>query len=325
MKTDNANPTINVLRKDKVSAHEDNLNLLYREVRWEKMFPDQLDHAFSECPVIYFTYGMCEPHGPQNVLGLDALKAHAIACQTAMKHGGIVAPPDFWHIHDFGGYSTWGKYAIGEVEHKWLTAIPPSHHFKSICYHIRTADTLGAHAALFLTGHYGPNWIDLKTFIELIQPFVGTRLYGLPDFEANFHGFDNDGKSGGDHAGKVETSLMMALDPSCSDMTKLPPQNDKGCHWAMGRNAYEANREIGERMISDEVEYLGWKVKELLVEYEKIKPAHKFKTYSDVEKFWNTVVVPKIYDFECMKDDFSGQKRSIPENSVWYENWKCKI
>ena len=65
-----------------------------REVRWERMFPDELEAAFEKCPVVYFCYGLCEPHGPQNSVGLDALKAHAIACRTAHKHGGIVAPPD---------------------------------------------------------------------------------------------------------------------------------------------------------------------------------------------------------------------------------------
>jgi len=66
-----------------------------KEVRWECMFPDQLEQAFLECPLVYFPYGMCEPHGPQNALGLDALKVHAIACLAAQEHGGIVAPPDF--------------------------------------------------------------------------------------------------------------------------------------------------------------------------------------------------------------------------------------
>jgi creatinine amidohydrolase len=294
-----------------------------KEVRWEKMFPDEIEKSFDECPVIYFTYGLCEPHGPQNVLGLDELKAHGIACETAKKYGGIVAPPDFWHVHDVAGCALWGKDAIGEVKHKWLTAVPPSHHFKSVCYHIRTADVLGAHTAIFLTGHYGPNWQDLKMLIELIQPYVGTRLYGLPDFEANIPGFDNDGRSGGDHAGRVETSLMMALDPSCSDMTRLPAKDEPGCHWAMGRNAYESNRKVGERMVMDEVEYLGKKVNELLSEYNQIKPEHKFRTYDDVDKFWNNVIIPKIKDFACLQLDFSGQGRTIPEDSVWYENWKC--
>ena len=85
-----------------------------REVRWERMFPDELEQAFAACPLVYFTYGLCEPHGPQNALGLDALKAHAIACAAARDHGGIVAPPDYWHIHEVGGYASWGAANVGE-------------------------------------------------------------------------------------------------------------------------------------------------------------------------------------------------------------------
>ena len=68
------------------------------EVRWERMFPDELEKAFAACPVVYFSYGLCEPHGPQNVLGLDALKAHSIACEAARKHGGIVIIAIGWII-----------------------------------------------------------------------------------------------------------------------------------------------------------------------------------------------------------------------------------
>src|SRR5215213_5764304 len=118
-----------------------------QEVRWERMFPDELEQAFAACPLVYFPYGLCEPHGPQNTVGLDALKAHGIAFAAAHAHGGIVAPPDYWHIHE-----------VGTVPRTWLTSTPPWMHFKNVCYHIRAADALGFHAAIFLTGHYGPNW-----------------------------------------------------------------------------------------------------------------------------------------------------------------------
>ena len=54
-----------------------------REVRWERMFRDELEAAFAECPMVYLPYGLCEPHGPQNALGMDALRAHGISCLTA--------------------------------------------------------------------------------------------------------------------------------------------------------------------------------------------------------------------------------------------------
>ena len=42
-----------------------------KKVQWEMMFPDELEQAFQAAPLVYFTYGLCEPHGPQNALGLD--------------------------------------------------------------------------------------------------------------------------------------------------------------------------------------------------------------------------------------------------------------
>jgi len=54
-----------------------------REVRWEHMFPDELEAAFTACPVVFMPYGLCEPHGPQNAVGLDGLKAHGICCAAA--------------------------------------------------------------------------------------------------------------------------------------------------------------------------------------------------------------------------------------------------
>jgi creatinine amidohydrolase len=285
------------------------------------MFPDELERAFAERPVAYFAYGLCEPHGPHNTLGLDALKAHAIACQVAQAHGGIVAPPDYWHVHNLGGYSAWAAQWIGEVERAWLTPMPPWVHFKNVCYHIRAADSLGFHAAILLTGHYGPNWEDLKTLVELIQPHVGTRLFGLPDFEANQPGFDGDGQSSGDHAGKVETSLLWALEPDCVDMSRQPAASTPGPHFAMGPDANQANRRTGERMVQDEVDWIGAKVSELLAEYDRLKPPHTLRTFDDVERIWRTAVVPHLPKFACMQLLWD-EDPAPPERSVWREGWR---
>lgn len=291
-----------------------------RQVQWERMFPDQLDAAFDDCPLVYFPYGLCEPHGPHDAVGLDALKAHGIACESARARGGIVAPPDYWHIHELGGYALWLERTVGPVRRSWMTCMPPWQHFKNICYHIRMADHLGFHAAIFLTGHYGPNWKDLKTLIGLVQPHVGTRLCGLPDHEANQPGFDNDGRSGGDHAGKVETSLLWALHPDCVDLSRLPPEDAPGPHFAMGPTVRQSDRRVGERMVADEVRWLGEKAQELLDEYEEENPTHKLQTYEDVEVLWETVIRPSLAGFETMQDSWTEE--ALPETSTWYPNWR---
>ena len=290
-----------------------------REVRWERMFPDELEAALAAFPVVYFPYGLCEPHGPHNAVGLDALKAHGIACAAAREHGGIVAPPDYWHIHEIGIYAQWAQRNVGEVR-SWLTCMPPWQHFKNVLYHVRMADVLGFHAAIFLTGHYGPNWEDLKTLLSLAQPYVGTRLYGLPDFEANQPGFAGDGKSGGDHAGRVETSLLWALEPDCVDMSRLPHSGAEGPHFAMGVNAAESDRRTGERMVADEVRWLAEKARELLAAYAEAKPEHTLCTFDDVERVWESVVRTALPEFKTMVSSREGYP-PVPEDSVWFANW----
>jgi creatinine amidohydrolase len=290
------------------------------------MFPDQLEAAFAAAPILYLPYGMCEPHGPQNTLGLDALKAHAICRLAAGKGGGIVAPPDYWHIHEIGLYATWARKEIGEVPRHWLTAVPPWVHFKNVCYHVRAAEQLGFRAVILLTGHYGPNWEDLKTLVGLLQPRVRARLFGLPDFEANHRGFAEDGQSGGDHAGRVETSLLWSLEPQCVDYGRLPqlplsPAGETGGYFAMGRDAHEARRLIGDRMVGEEVDFLVAKATDLLRDYEKSgQPAGPpFRTFEDVESFWSEAVKPILPEFKSMAgyDEAADGAVSIAETSVW--------
>ena len=286
-----------------------------REVRWERMFPDELEAAFETCPAVYFSYGLCEPHGPQNAVGLDALKAHAVACKAARLYGGIAAPPDYWHIHELGGYANWGHDSVGQAERNWMTSVPPWMHFKSVCYQIRAADALGFRAAILLTGHYGPNWQDLKTLTELAQPYASVRLYSLPDFEANQPGM---GGAAGDHAGKVETSLLWALEPDCVDMSRMPDRGEPGPHFAMGPNAYEADRRIGERMAEDEARFLGEKMQELLQAYEEAQPTRRLRTFEDVERLWEEAVRPRLGEFLTMNGP--PNQEAPPESSVWAAN-----
>jgi creatinine amidohydrolase len=291
------------------------------EVRWERLLPDQLEARFAACPLLYLAYGLCEPHGPQNAVGLDALKAHAIAVEAARAHGGIVAPPDYWHVHELGESATWGHVVIGQAR-TWLTSMPPWQHFKNVCYHVRAADALGFHAVILLTGHYGP-WQDLKTLVGLIQPQVGARLYALPDFEANVPGFDDDGAQA-DHAGKVETSLLWALHPECVDVSRIPPADAVGPHFAMGKDAAKANRKTGERMVADEVRWLGAKGKELLEEYHRDSPQPRLRTFDEVETLWAEIVRPRLESFNSMQEaPPDSEFAPVPPTSQWYANWSA--
>ncbi|MCC7145024.1 MAG: creatininase family protein [Phycisphaeraceae bacterium] len=291
------------------------------EVRWERMFPDELEAAFAKCPVVWLPQGLCEPHGPQNAVGLDALKAWGVCVAAAKQHGGIVCPPDFWHVHETGAYATWARDNIGEAR-PWMTAMPVWMHFKIVTYQLRAFDALGFHAAVILTGHYGPNWLDLKKLLGILQPHFAMRLYGLPDYEACPKGFDGQGKHVADHAGVVETSLLWALRPECVDVSRFPAEGEPGKHFAMGKSARMADRRVGERMVADEVEYLGRKAGELLGEYAKHAPAErKPLSFAEIERIWAEVVGPQLPKFKCMENVPAEQ---VPaEDSRWRLN--CRI
>ena len=291
-----------------------------REVRWERMFPDELEAAFEECPIVYLPYGLCEPHGPQNALGMDALRAHSGACLAAHKYGGIVAPPFYWHVHEQGIEGAWAYSRIGEVR-PWLTAIPVWMFLKNMFYHIRTADALRFHGAVIFSGHAGPFTEDVPVLLRIIQPHIAMRLDIVFGQIAGSR-FD-DGKGTGGHAGRGETSLLWATDPDCVDISRVPPPDAPGKHFAMGDLVGKSSRRAGELMVSDVVEKLGAMAEKLLEDYARLQPKHEPLTFDQVEEIWDQEIRPLIKDFESMQDLRPGQEPP-PEDSRWYANWQVR-
>lgn len=287
-----------------------------RQVQWERMFPDELDAALTELPVVYLPYGLCEPHGPQNALGMDGLRPHAACCRAAIEHGGIVAPPSYWHIHDYGIYSAWAHPIVGK-QRPWLTPLPPWMFFKNLLYHVRAMDVLGFHAAVLYTGHSGPHAHDMQPVIDIIQPHVSVRLGFYHDMHLIPEKYLNLNFS---HAGSFETAYLWAAAPDCVDLSRLPEPESPGPHFAMSPDAGEANRCLGEKMLAGIASDLAVKAQALLAEYDRLQPACSQLTYADVENIWDREIKPIVPDFACMRELEPGQS-APPEDSRWYTNW----
>ncbi|MEZ4684055.1 MAG: hypothetical protein R2932_58590 [Caldilineaceae bacterium] len=70
----------------------------------------------------------------------------------------------------------------------------------------------------------------------------------------------------------------------------------------MGRNAHESNRLVGERMVADEVRWLGEKAAALLAAYEEQKPANRRRlSFMQIEQIWANEVPPKLPEFKTMQ------------------------
>lgn len=69
-----------------------------RKVRWEEMYPDEIEAAVATFPVAWLPFGCLERHGPHLALGNDGIKAHAVCLLTAERYGGVARPVSFMHI-----------------------------------------------------------------------------------------------------------------------------------------------------------------------------------------------------------------------------------
>jgi creatinine amidohydrolase len=273
------------------------------KVRWEEMFPDELDAALQRRPVVYLTYGLCEPHGLHNAVGLDALKAHALACAVAEEHGGIVAPPYFWHIQEIGYYAPWAAPRVGD-RNPWLTAIPPWLLFKNVFYHLRTAAARGFKAALVITGHDGdPD--DFRRVADIFMRHSPLRVWAGSDEEAiDFEDVH------GDHAGRCETSQLWALRPELVDMSRLAPGTSEEIRWIMatGRDAGQSSRRLGEGIVASQIAFFGRRAAELLdawrapTEQATATPGNPLGalTFGQTERIWRAEVEPILHTFKGM-------------------------
>jgi hypothetical protein len=72
-------------------------------------------------------------------------------------------------------------------------------------------------------------------------------------------------------------------------------------------------------MVDDEVRWLGQKARELLKEFDRLKPEHRLTTFEEVEVMWDKAVKPHLGEFKTMSKDFWGSE-PVPEDSVWFKN-----
>ncbi len=291
-----------------------------KEVRWERMFPDELETAIERRPVVYLPYGLCEPHGPQNALGMDALRAHAASRRAAQESGGVVAPPSYWHVHEHGIEGAWACERVGEVR-PWLTAVPVWVFLKNMLYHLRAVDALGFHAAVVFSGHAGPFIDDVNDFLSIVQPHLAVRvgaIFGI-GAESRFP----DAKGSGDHAGRAETSVLWASDPDCVDISRAPPEGEPGKHFAMGERVRESDRRVGEAMLREVADGIARIADGLLAEYERAGPGPDALTFDGVEAVWDEKIRPRIAEMAAMRDVRPDQSPP-PEDSVWRRNWKVR-
>ncbi|HOW64467.1 MAG TPA: creatininase family protein [Verrucomicrobiota bacterium] len=204
-----------------------------REVRLERLHPNEIKLAMQQCPVLFQPLGTIEWHGLHNITGLDAVKAHHLCVRAALRGGGLVAPPLF------GG--------VGGLNEPYTFVMEPEDDVHSVLVRAwveklcREAVRQGFKAVIILTGHYGAaQQVVIRDLAVRLSRSLGVPVLGTPEYflalDVGYHG---------DHAAWGETSLMLYLDAKSVDLSRLgnPPHQGVG-----GRDPREATRADGERL-----------------------------------------------------------------------------
>ena len=186
----------------------------YESVCYELLRPPQVKALREAAAIAYVPLGSLEWHGHQNPLGTDSLKAHAVCCEAALRHGGVVLPPFYQGLL---GYNNWGPegwqgYTLSFNEQPTLEA--------AMLGVVRALIFGGWKVIVGVTGHdVAPQRDAFQRALETASR--ETRATGFAVLEGELHEPDDELPYHMDHAGAWETSCMMYAYPRQVDLDEL--------------------------------------------------------------------------------------------------------
>jgi creatinine amidohydrolase len=247
-------------------------------VRWAELKPEEFLRRIEERPLAYLPMGMVEPHGHAVAFGLDQIKAEYLCDEAAARFGGIVAPPQTYHIHETGFHGTWLEEVVGEVNPR-LGGMPPDVVMRSLLFQLRVCANAGFRAVMVVSGQNGAQG-DLRLVADAFMEIVDVPVVVRSDPELVRDTFP------GDHAGRYEVSQLLYIRPDLVDMTRLDRvATDPLGRFAQNPDADEATAAYGEQIIETQIVRIGQ-----LADQAGLGAADlPFLTFDDVEPAWAAV------------------------------------
>lgn len=228
------------------------------EIRYEMLFGDELKERIARYPLAWVPFGILEKHGNHLPWALDALKAHGVCCRCARVHGGLVLPPSYLA----GVHEPWVADAARE---KRMQAEVGDFYLRPETYRLWLEDVfrglanVGFRCIVAYSGHYPVLQIEIlkETTEAFNRAAAGATVIPFVEPMA----FNGEG----DHAGRYETSLMLALDAGLTRLSGIrPEQKGRIGYWAGIDPSQTASAEFGEAAIRTIVDFLGARVKAVM-------------------------------------------------------------
>lgn len=224
----------------------------YRKtVEYELMLGREATEAVKEHPVGYLPIGCLERHGDHLPMGLDVIKAHKICCVVAQAIGGVVFP-----AHYYAGIHKMTREQIDKATGEWGNIYTDDTAKANLVDTINQMEILGIKVLVLYSGHYPHCQIEMIQ--EIAEDFRGNRNITVLPFSESLI-------MQGDHAGISETSLMLYLDRSLTDMTRISAVNYKDHGWRDANSPEKATVAKGEDDVEQIITHLKSLIKEALV------------------------------------------------------------
>ena len=170
--------------------------------RLAELDPTGLEARLEAKPALVLALGTIEWHSHHLPLGLDLLKASAIAERTAERSGAVLAPPAWW--------------AAGGAAFPYTLRLPGSVTEPVLTAALAGLAGMGFRAICVVNGHYGlENSIAVR---RAALAWEDATVVPLADYELL-----TDLGATGDHAGVWETSMLMAVRP---ELVRLDVEGD---------------------------------------------------------------------------------------------------
>lgn len=231
------------------------------KVRYGDLLPHELEDRLRARPVGYLPVGTLEWHGPHNPLGADFLQADGILERAARRFGGVVFPP-VWLGPDEITAEEGGQTLVG-MDHY----VDPPRRLPGSAYWIPQGlftlwmEAILAHArriglrCLVVEGH-GPSRDTCGRAARRWERQFGVHVLCASDFPGEW-------ATQTDHAGRNETSILLAVRPDLVELERLPQNPEERPLGVVGEDPRRSTAEEGDQLIERTLALIGSKLDEL--------------------------------------------------------------
>jgi creatinine amidohydrolase len=206
-------------------------------LRLAEATPEALAERIADVPALLLPIGTIEYHGRHLPLGLDGLKAEAIAEEAGRASGAVVAPTNWW--------------AADGVPQPYTLRLPADAVQPLLEESLLQFAGIGFRAICLVNGHFGLENSRLLRRVALrVMARGSVSIVPVADYEVLLGLGDR-----ADHAGRWETSLLLAARPELVDLTHVPASGP--VDGVIGESPHDSNAEEGRAGIAAAGERIG--------------------------------------------------------------------